>query len=80
MPPFDRAPQAFVGSFSPARPLHARSTSANVVRHQNGAVGAEGYPYRPSIESELVRGKEPGQDIRGEPAGQPVVNGANTTL
>src|ERR1700738_3371364 len=46
---------------------------ANVVCHQNGAVGTECYPYRSSIGNPLVRCEEPRQNIPRRPGGAPVL-------
>src|SRR5713101_8192226 len=45
---------------------------ANSVRHQNGAVGTECYPYRSSIGHPLVRCEEPRQNIPRWPSRAPV--------
>src|SRR5258707_7986479 len=45
------------------RAHYAPDHIANIVRHQNGAVGTECYTHRPSIGHPLVRCEEPGQNI-----------------
>jgi hypothetical protein len=53
---------------------------ANVVCHQNGAVGTECYPYRSSIGNPLVRSEEPRQNIPRRPGGREALPCASGTL
>src|SRR3981081_4585766 len=50
-------------SSAPLLAGHAPDHIADIVRHQNGAVGTERYPYRSSIGHPLVGREKPAQNI-----------------